>query len=519
MLNKSMYARIKNCQRGAVIVLFALMLPVLFGFMGLGIDVGLAYVEKGKVQDIADSAALAGAAHLADDNRLDAIKAAVKEYVEANGITLGENGMLLKATNESWDEKETLAAGQDALVAYGVVSVTNSEGAAVDRVRVRVTKRIPSFFVNVIGDFSDGFVIVAKAAAEGEGKEPISVAGKLPLITARSALVLDYHKHNANITLQKGMDFTIMAPELDLDLLPEGTYISNSATSAKQGQEWLYYGWTEKSLDWYPSEEDKAKVRKVLETKKAVSEAEELAKQRLNQALADKQDFINGNSDKNSNKRYIDKYNPIIQNPKNGIDLFIDTEEGVSSNLYSGGVPVLTDKMLNGVKYIKNIYTKGTIFPTIDTNDVYYNNIYSQGGISISGDFNHFNGLLYEAGGNIYLKGNRNSFFDYVTEDLFGIIGSTVRIGYGYDITYFDKGKPQNPDEPIPINAVLGKPVKGEFKISFGKSKNNHGQPPPMGPIDPGKPGEGGSGEGGSGEGSGSGSSGSSTMGKLRLVE
>ena len=256
-----------------------------------------------------------------------------------------------------------------------------------------------------------------------------------------------------------------------------------------------------------------------METKKAVSEAEELAKQRLNQALADKQDFINGNSDKNSNKRYIDKYNPIIQNPKNGIDLFIDTEEGVSSNLYSGGVPVLTDKMLNGVKYIKNIYTKGTIFPTIDTNDVYYNNIYSQGGISISGDFNHFNGLLYEAGGNIYLKGNRNSFFDYVTEDLFGIIGSTVRIGYGYDITYFDKGKPQNPDEPIPINAVLGKPVKGEFKISFGKSKNNHGQPPPMGPIDPGKPGEGGSGEGGSGEGSGSGSSGSSTTGKLRLVE
>ena len=75
MLNKSMYARIKNCQRGAVIVLFALLLPVLFGFMGLSIDVGLAYVEKGKVQDIADSAALAGAAKLSTDgnNDMDAI--------------------------------------------------------------------------------------------------------------------------------------------------------------------------------------------------------------------------------------------------------------------------------------------------------------------------------------------------------------------------------------------------------------------------------------------------------------
>ena len=175
MLNKSMYARIKNCQRGAVIVLFALLLPVLFGFMGLSIDVGLAYVEKGKVQDIADSAALAGAAHLADEgDRLDAIEAAVKEYVEANGITLGKNGMLLKATNESWDEKETLAVGQDALVAYGIV--TFADGETPDRVRVRVTKRIPSFFVNVIGDFSDGFVVVTKAAAEGEGEEVVTTA-------------------------------------------------------------------------------------------------------------------------------------------------------------------------------------------------------------------------------------------------------------------------------------------------------------------------------------------------------
>ena len=89
---------IKKSQRGAVIVLFALLLPVLFGFMGLGIDVGLAYVEKGKVQDIADAAALAGAAKLSADgpNDMNAIKVAVKSYVEANGSALGANGMLFK---------------------------------------------------------------------------------------------------------------------------------------------------------------------------------------------------------------------------------------------------------------------------------------------------------------------------------------------------------------------------------------------------------------------------------------
>lgn len=181
MLKTLMQEKLNRAQRGAVMVLFALLLPVLFGFMGLSIDVGMAYVEKGKVQDIADSAALAGAAHLADEgDRLAAIKAAVKEYVEANGITLGKNGMLLKATNDSWDEKETLAAGQDALVAYGIV--TFADGETPDRVRVRITKRIPSFFVNVLGDFSDGFTVVAKAAAEGEGEEVETIVGGPGLI-------------------------------------------------------------------------------------------------------------------------------------------------------------------------------------------------------------------------------------------------------------------------------------------------------------------------------------------------
>ena len=110
MLKCCLGTKIKNCQRGAVIVLFALLLPVLFGFMGLGIDVGLAYVEKGKVQDIADSAALAGAAHLADDNRLDAIEAAVKEYVEANSFTATWIAASLSPSSAKWAAPAKAAA-------------------------------------------------------------------------------------------------------------------------------------------------------------------------------------------------------------------------------------------------------------------------------------------------------------------------------------------------------------------------------------------------------------------------
>lgn len=173
-MNKNyLYTKFKNAQRGAIMVLFAVLLPVLFGFMGFSIDLGLAYVEHGKMQDIADAAALAGAAHLGDSDRETTVKEAVKAYVEANGIKLGANDLVNKADSSSWDTKDTLAKGQDALVSYGIVSVTK-DGETRDRVRVRITKRAPLFFFNVLGDFSDGIVVAAKAAAEGNvGDEPV----------------------------------------------------------------------------------------------------------------------------------------------------------------------------------------------------------------------------------------------------------------------------------------------------------------------------------------------------------
>ena len=48
-------------QHGAVFALTALLLPVLFGFMGLGYDVGNLYLHKARLQDTADATSLAGA--------------------------------------------------------------------------------------------------------------------------------------------------------------------------------------------------------------------------------------------------------------------------------------------------------------------------------------------------------------------------------------------------------------------------------------------------------------------------
>lgn len=48
-------------QKGLAIVYIALMISALFGFVGLAVDVGHLYVVRGKLQNAADAAALAGA--------------------------------------------------------------------------------------------------------------------------------------------------------------------------------------------------------------------------------------------------------------------------------------------------------------------------------------------------------------------------------------------------------------------------------------------------------------------------
>ena len=50
-----------NQERGAIFVLTALLLPVLFGFVGFGFDIGNIYMHKARLQNVADAAALAGA--------------------------------------------------------------------------------------------------------------------------------------------------------------------------------------------------------------------------------------------------------------------------------------------------------------------------------------------------------------------------------------------------------------------------------------------------------------------------
>ncbi len=110
MFLKTMLQKIKK-ETGAVIVLTAVMLPVMLGLAGLGFDVGNLYMHKSRLQNVADSAALAGARELINEmktnpNVLDDIadggagrSRSFKESDTADSFTGSNHPEADKATN------------------------------------------------------------------------------------------------------------------------------------------------------------------------------------------------------------------------------------------------------------------------------------------------------------------------------------------------------------------------------------------------------------------------------------
>ena len=72
---------------GAILIIFAFTLPILIGGVGLGIEMGLWYLEKRKVQEAADSGALSGALEYRSNSSLSQgdLEAAVTTTIGQNG--------------------------------------------------------------------------------------------------------------------------------------------------------------------------------------------------------------------------------------------------------------------------------------------------------------------------------------------------------------------------------------------------------------------------------------------------
>ena len=80
----SITARFIRDESGGMITLTAFMLPMIFGFAGMGIDVTSWYMERRLLQNMADMGALEGA-HSSDYNQGDALTLIVKNLLENEG--------------------------------------------------------------------------------------------------------------------------------------------------------------------------------------------------------------------------------------------------------------------------------------------------------------------------------------------------------------------------------------------------------------------------------------------------
>ena len=547
MLGYDFNHKLHRCERGVVMVFFAILLPLLFGFMGLSLDAGLAYVEKGKAQDIADAAALAGAAHLASDGNhdMDAIKTAVQSFAVANGLPLQDGDLVEKAAN-AWDTKESVASGHQAVLAYGVVNVNNSEGTPVPRVRVRITKRVPVVFLSMVDGIADNIVVSAKAAAEGGSEVGTPIKNDKPVFMCQQ---LDLAYQSANqIVIPKSYEYSVYA--WNENIIPEklpGTGMIYAANidgrafnydvmnevvvynpSMPNGWEFTPSNRDQTTYEVYNTQGVPQEKLDIAAQKKADQIADRQAKHDLyaqlkqeavdgaNAMAADKQAYIDG-AKNGTNKRYIGPV-PNPDKPSENIVVSTVLPTDTEIDLYVDGTAnlggeakywmdkqwnVLTNFQLKNVKKINNIYfsNKDTV---IATEGITYGKVYgTHGNFGIVGSSNTFSGTIYGTG-NIWVGGKNNKLV--ASDGLISIIAPQfVYLGKDYKEVTITKAEEKDGVQLYEVKLTDGLNVgmQSDWRLYLDFLDD-------------------GSGSGtGSGEGTGSGSTteGSVTTVKVKLVE
>ena len=424
---------LKNKQRGAIMVFFAILVPLFLGVIGLAVDAGFLYMQKAKLQDVADATALAGAGHLKDENREEQVESAVVAFAGANGYKDKD-----KAVSSNFsplgdnvpDSNVTLEENAAWKIAYaidtGMVDKDAKNGETCDHVRVVILKRVPTFFIRMLFPEQNEVVVKAVAAAEYvEGEEqPVDYDGAKIF---GGQVEQDYSSSNS-IVLDNGTDFSMFAGSgIKNDKVPAGS------VGTFYGPEWqpkLPEGWSsvrlkEKWYEWDSKEEKEAYEKMILLIDKKIEQYSSESKK----LISEKNKYIN----KEGNKRYIG-FDPnkgeITNNIDRGddnIELYMDgTFANVEQNQYN---VVLTNGQLRGVTTVKKlIFGQETEwgfadhkFNIIATKNISYGDIYGSpvgARISLSGEKNHFNGLVYSPS-QILIGGYDNYFNESGKTELF----------------------------------------------------------------------------------------------------
>lgn len=445
-----MFRRILKEQRGAFMVFFAILVPLFIGMIGFAVDAGFIYMQKAKMQDIADAAALAGAARLNDgEDKEGHVTSAVRAYAEANGLSGVATAMA------SLDESSDLPTKYDKLkILQGIqYNVTDKDGKQRDHVKVVIAKRVPTFFINVLfPDQKDGVVVKVAAAAEYvEGEEaPVSYGGaKIYCAHMEPDNIYD----NKTIVVDQGEDFSLYlgASNPFANKLPIGTVgtMYNSDWGEKMPEGWQLVRTSRNDSDWNLNDpKEKAE-------KEALDNERKQYKSLMNQAEHDMnvmRENINDYKNNVKNKRYIGPgsdgkvINTIKDDDKNlaeGIELFMNGTDVFDYGWMNLNNCLTYDDELKGVKKISKLIMNQQ--GTIDTTGVTYGNIYINGQANIVGNNNIFNGVIYANGYN-FLVGGKDNKFSLDTSCILASENTTLKIGKYQPViwentSYYDSDK------------------------------------------------------------------------------
>ncbi len=83
--------KFNKCQNGGIMMAWAVLLPIIVGMLGLGVETGTWYLSKRNLQTAADTAALSGARETTSAKRTSASQAAIVQNGFSSGITVTVN--------------------------------------------------------------------------------------------------------------------------------------------------------------------------------------------------------------------------------------------------------------------------------------------------------------------------------------------------------------------------------------------------------------------------------------------
>lgn len=432
-----MLGRIARSQRGAFMVFFAILVPFFLGMIGFAVDAGFVYMQKAKMQDIADAAALAGAARLNDgsDVREGYVTSAVKAYADANGMkTTATNVLNLDQEGSMAPTKNTFQIAQGILT-----SVMDKDNVPRDHVRVVIAKRVPTFFIGLLlPEEKEGVLVKAAAEAEYvEGEEaPVESEGYPSIITYNGGLQF----HNTNVYGKNGKG-------LYSDIYLRGGDVSTNGS--KLDLYASYYAWAPsnaielkgdkeknifKSLSSASSDANYKYKEDVDKTTAKVEKLYNSCRTTINSINVD--DFKQGKN----NKVYIDRFGIYPQgvqiDSEKEYDVYIDATNmtmNPNNDQWGDYRSIVSNRYLHGIQKIKNLFLYSSNgFGILNTKNIVVENVYCLQAFDIEGEKNYFNGVIFRDNGTIRAKGSENHYGN--------LLANSIEIGKGWNLDELGNG-------------------------------------------------------------------------------